>query len=210
MTSETTQETAIARRVTDAQTAAHAIVVRDDREMEQADHMAVGLAGLLKEINSTWEPHVKRALEQHRGLIAEQKRYAEPVEAARKTLKAKIAAYLDERARAIREREQRMEAELRLAAEREREAEAAAAVAAGEHDIAQAIRATPIEAPPVVLPSAPKTTTTIRRTWKFRVVDPAQVPAEYLTVDEGKIGRMVRAAQGQIAIPGVEIYSEAC
>jgi len=44
--------------------------------------------------------------------------------------------------------------------------------------------------------------------YKFEITDPSQIPAEYLTPDEQKIGRVVRATKGEITIPGVKIYSE--
>jgi len=44
--------------------------------------------------------------------------------------------------------------------------------------------------------------------WSFRITNPALVPREYLTVDEQKIGAVVRALKDQAKIPGVEVFSE--
>jgi hypothetical protein len=54
---------------------------------------------------------------------------------------------------------------------------------------------------------------TLVKSWNFRVVDPSAVPREFLTVDPSLIRSKVRDAQkagtiGELAIPGVEIYSE--
>jgi len=63
--------------------------------------------------------------------------------------------------------------------------------------------------PAVVVPERIETAgTALRHNWKFRVADPAAVPREYLMVDEVKIGRVVRAAGGQISIPGIDIYDD--
>jgi phage host-nuclease inhibitor protein Gam len=45
---------------------------------------------------------------------------------------------------------------------------------------------------------------TFVKVWKHRIVDASKVPAEYLTVDEKKIAKVVTA--GLRNIPGVEIY----
>jgi hypothetical protein len=44
--------------------------------------------------------------------------------------------------------------------------------------------------------------------WKFRVVNAAKIPRDYLCVDEKKIGAVAKATKGTLKIEGVEIYSE--
>ena len=44
--------------------------------------------------------------------------------------------------------------------------------------------------------------------YKFEIIDPSKIPAEYLMPDEQKIGRVVRATRGEIVIPGVSTYIE--
>ena len=44
--------------------------------------------------------------------------------------------------------------------------------------------------------------------WSFRVVDINQVPREYLVINEAYTGKMVRASEGKLQIPGIEIYDE--
>ncbi len=48
-------------------------------------------------------------------------------------------------------------------------------------------------------------TTTI---WKFEVVDFALLPDQYKMADEVKIGKVVRATKGTVAIPGVKMWPE--
>jgi hypothetical protein len=43
--------------------------------------------------------------------------------------------------------------------------------------------------------------------WAFEVTEAAKVPIEYQMPDEVKIGKVVRATKGTLAIPGVRIYS---
>lgn len=47
----------------------------------------------------------------------------------------------------------------------------------------------------------------LRTTWKFRVVDIRQVPAEYVAVNESVINALIRGKNGKREIPGLEIYS---
>jgi len=63
--------------------------------------------------------------------------------------------------------------------------------------------------PPVPIPPAPKTAGLAPRdNWKFRIVDAAAVPREYLIPDEVKIGHAVRTSKGLIRIAGVETYND--
>lgn len=44
--------------------------------------------------------------------------------------------------------------------------------------------------------------------YKFTIIDPSKIPAEYLIPDEQKIGRVIRATRGEVSIPGVKNYTE--
>jgi hypothetical protein len=44
-----------------------------------------------------------------------------------------------------------------------------------------------------------------QKVWKFEVIDPAQLPREYLTPDLVKIGKVIRAG---VSIPGVKAWQE--
>lgn len=64
-------------------------------------------------------------------------------------------------------------------------------------------------AEPMAAPTGIKTdngTTSLRMRWNFHVVDPGQIPRDFLAVDEKKIRAAV--AQGARVIPGVYIYEE--
>jgi hypothetical protein len=47
-----------------------------------------------------------------------------------------------------------------------------------------------------------------RKNWKFRIVDGRIIPRKFMVPDEVAIGKIVRASEGKIVIPGVEVYSE--
>ena len=64
-------------------------------------------------------------------------------------------------------------------------------------------------APTAPVVSTPKVSgISTRPVWKFEIMDPKLVPDEYKTIDEKKIGGVVRALKDLASIPGVRIYSE--
>ncbi len=46
-----------------------------------------------------------------------------------------------------------------------------------------------------------------RKDWTFEVVDPSQVPREYLLVDEVKLGKYVRMEKENASVPGVRFFA---
>lgn len=76
---------------------------------------------------------------------------------------------------------------------------------------AQAIVAQEVAAPMAVLvPYVPEKTqgASTRQNWKYRVVDAALVPREFLMVDEKKLGAYAKAMKADAAVLGVEFFPE--
>lgn len=166
-----------------------------------------------------------------RAINAEAKRAAGPLDEAETALKRALLAWRVEEQRRL-EAERRRVAEENAARERAaREREAALKAEAESKTLAEAQAAgfAPEEAaelaqleaadvsvpaplrevaPPDQLPTVKATAgaATVRMVWTFRVVDPALVPREFLTVDETAIRRAVAA--GARSIPGVEITEQ--
>lgn len=46
------------------------------------------------------------------------------------------------------------------------------------------------------------------KNWKFRIINSALVPREYLIVDDKKLGALARGTQGTVRVIGVEFYFE--
>lgn len=58
-------------------------------------------------------------------------------------------------------------------------------------------------------PAAPAPTTngiSTRQDWGFEVMNAADVPRDYLMVDEVKVGKIVRAMKGETNIPGIRVF----
>jgi len=152
----------------------------------------------------------------------------EEAEALQRKLDAEVAEAnrkSQEEARKRAEEEQRIKREKEEAEAKERgakEAELAALAKKQEEERQEAIRkaeaeakANAVTAPTVVSPvvqDAPRVTRTEagsasqRKTWTFKVVDPALVPREYLLVSDNLIRDGIK--QGVRSIPGIEIFEQ--
>jgi len=174
------------------------------------DSFCVNLKALEKEVDAAYDEHIAAAFQLHRSLTAKKKVYAEPIAEARRIAKDKLGAWNDEQ-RVIAEQNAAIaRAEALKKAEDEALARAERAAEFGDAKTAEAIISAPVVVEPVKVAAPVKTATVFQTRWKFRIVNAALIPREYLMADESKIGGVVRATKGSIAIPGVEAYSEKC
>jgi len=121
-----------------------------------------------------------------------------------------IRSFNDEQTRLREERERAIAEARRQADEARATNEAAALERAGEHQLAAAVVAEQLAAPPpmVVLPDAVKAAgQTFRRRWTFEVVTEAEVPRDFLLVDTTKLGRYATAMKDSAKVPGVRFFS---
>jgi len=56
--------------------------------------------------------------------------------------------------------------------------------------------------------AAPPLLKVAQKLLKYRVVNEALIPRQYLTVDHAAVGRVVSALGGRAKIPGIEVYEE--
>lgn len=124
-------------------------------------------------------------------------------------IKRKLSDYSREQQR-IQQEAQRKADE---AARKERERLAARARKAEESGKAEKAEQLAQQAETVTAPVVARETPKVqgvstRKVWKFRIKDRAKVPEQYKTIDERKIGGVVRSLGGDADIPGVEVYEE--
>ncbi len=190
---------------------AESLTVATDQQFEEGGGFLRGLKAIRKEIANTFDPISKKLHEAHKEVVAQKKRHSEPVEKAERIVKKKIGGYLAEKERRRREDEEKLREVARKQEEERRQEEALALEKAGKKEEAEAVIEEPVEAPPIVIPDTTPKVEGIskpREDWKCRVKDASKVPAEYMKVDEVKLGQVVRATKGTLKIPGVEIWSE--
>ncbi len=122
--------------------------------------------------------------------------------------RAQITAFNDEMTRVRVAREQAIAEARRLADQARATSEAAALERAGEHQLAAAVVAEAIAAPPphVVLPNEVKAVQSFRRRWTFEVVDESEVPRDFCVIDTVKLGRYAVAMKDSAKVPGVRFF----
>lgn len=184
------------------------VIDSNEKYLEAKNLRDTVLKDLEREVDEGYDEHISAAFKNHRDLVAKKKKYAEPIEEARKTLKGKMIAWEDEQEAKRKEAEENARTAAKKQAEAEQLKAAEEAEKRGETDTANEIINTPVETPAVVIPKEAPKLSGARVAYKFRVIDPAQVPGEYKVVDEKKIGAVVRATQGAVKIPGIQIYAE--
>ena len=146
-----------------------------------------------KELVKPFNDGVKAINSKARALIA-------PLNTIKSAIERKMLSYQDKK----REEEARERREAEAAAlEAAQKAEEEDRHADAEKIIEKAVEVKPKKTEAV---SAPEVTTTVRKTWKFEVINPGEVPRVYLTIDEGKIRLSVK--DGARNIPGVRIYED--
>lgn len=135
---------------------------------------------------------VRKIREHRRGLEADRDGLIKPLQSVVRKLRAKYKTPLD----LLTDAENHLRAAVIAYQERERAKQQAALVEAqSKAEVAAAVTAL-----------APRPEGYHERyTYSARVVDPSKVPAEYWTIDQAKLDRVVAAAKGEIEIPGVAV-----
>ena len=185
------------------------IKIRDQVSFNAANAFLRGVKGLLAKIAETFDPIVKQAHEAHRQAIEKKKQHEEPLLQAERIIKTEIGRYLTEQARI---RQEAVEKAQREAAEVERkrlaeiDAENAGKSEEAEKHFEEAIS---IEPPKPVIPPAVKVQGTyLRKELKWRVVDLAAVPHDFLMVNHAEVNMVFRSLGKAMNIPGIEVYEE--
>lgn len=180
-------------------------------EYEAAGAFLLVLKGLEKEINETFDPMIKAAYDAHRTIIATRDKHRAPIIEAEKIVKLKMGDFQKLEEKRIQYEEVRLREAAKKAEEEDRLRTAQHLIEEGREEEALMLLEEKVETPPIILPesSAPKIKGIVtREVWKFRITDPTKIPCEYHTIDESKIRQVVKATEGKIQIPGVEIYME--
>jgi DNA polymerase III alpha subunit (gram-positive type) len=209
----------------------------------EAGARLTSIKAMLRKIESVFQPHITRAHEAHKALVAERRVhetllltaetrlksalvvYQNEQERIRLEQEAKLRAAADAEAARIREQAAQAEAAARTKAEELRRQQEEAARAGRAAEAARlAARATATEEKgaekaavlqeraamiptPVVEIQTPKVEgVSTRETWNFEITDRKLVPDEYKSVDERKIGAVVRAMKEATNIPGVRVF----
>jgi len=213
-------------------------MIRDDEHRDAAMTFGVRVKRMRELVADLFDDPVAQAHKLHKSLCSRRKTLDDPLDEAERAVKRGIGGY-EQRKRdeieAIRRKEMeeaRRQAELaeierqkaiddaRKSAEDARLKQAEELEAQGKHDLANRVMEAPVmvQAPPPVQVHEPVAVTpkyeppvgaSVRKTWKYRIVDPNMIPREYLVPNETLIGGIARTMKEKASIPGIEFYSEA-
>ena len=202
-------ETKLKKEAADITGRATALVVKDQESYDGAAVLLKAVIVLKRDINAYHKPWIDDAKESLRKMKERLALMIDPLEAAEDVLRKKTGDYDAEKERERIRLEREAAEKARKEEEERRLVEAEALEKAGMKEEAEQVLDTPIAVPKPVIQNhqraAGMTTVT---TWKFTVENPNIVPREYLMVDEVKIGKLVRAQEGAIAIPGVRVWAD--
>lgn len=190
------------------------VTVTSPEECLFAEEMLAECRAMELEIHAAFDPIVERAFAAHKSAVAQLKKYIEPIEAGRKAIKGKIAAYRNEAERARLQAQMQAQAEARRIAEERALAEAIQAEADGDIATANAIMEEPVYVPPVIVQrTAPPATrlSAERSTWRAEEVDLMELiravasgsqPASLLMGNMIAINARARTDKHRFCLPG--------
>ena len=209
---------AIAAESTGILTAAQTFKIVNPAQYEEAGERLKAIKALSKKIDETFDPHIKRAFENHRALVAEKKTHQTPLQTAEALLKRAVLSYQ------VAEETKRREAEARAqeVARKEREKleeRARKAEASGKVEKAEALT---IAAATVIQPTIASTTPKLagistRTSYRAEVVDKLElvkavaagtVPLNALDANMPFLNNQARAMKETLAYPGVKVVQE--
>lgn len=192
---------------------AKALTIKDQISYDRAAEKLLGVRALIKQIDETFDPDIKRWHEGHKAAIATKKKVLGDLPAADATLVRLLGQWEMEQKRIQAENDRR---EQEAARRREEEARLALALEAEKQGAESATVQEILETPqPIQVPVARPTFqraagigASRKPVYRWRVIDQQQIPREYLKVDEVKINGIVRAMGAATRIPGIEVYED--
>lgn len=200
---------------------AKGLVIKTAADFEKAgDYLVSHIKDGQKKIDVLFDPTIKAAHEAHREACAAKKAMRDPLDEAERIAKDKLKAYKEEVARLQREAERKAIAEAAKLQEEaaKLQAQSAKALAKGDESKAQekaeAAEAASVQAAQVqvaaVAPAPLKKFAgfSIRKVWKWKVVDAARIPREYLVPNEAALNALAKSTKGSMKIDGIEFYEE--
>lgn len=199
--------------------ASKGLVIQNDKHYVSAGDFLKSLRDIQSEIRETFDPAIHAAHEAHKAVLAAKAKHAKPIEEAERIVKDKMLGYQDDRERQRRAEEARLREAARQQEEEDRNARAQQLIEAGKPEEALAILDQEVEPPPVILRAGvPKIKGVIQREGiKAEVYDlmalvkgvaSGAVPIALIEPNMKAINAMMRAADGKLKLPGVQVVPD--
>jgi len=187
---------------------ANAFVCKSPDDYKTGDQVVSECQALIKRIKAIHDPMCDAAYKSHKVATGTRKKLIDPIQEASKIIDTRLGNFkmawdrkiaaeqkiLDDKAKKEQE-----EAVLKQADEMEKEG--------APREVVDAVLETANEPAQAMKSETPALSSSNSRTpdWNIEVVDKKLVPDYYKTVNEGTIRTAVRAAKGNIKIPGVRV-----
>jgi len=185
--------------------------IANPQEYSRVAQMRGLIKDMITKIEADQRPGIDEAFKHHRNLLKNLTDKINPLQTKHATLGRLLVAFDIEQENIKRRRELEIEAEQKRKAEEEKQQLAKLAAEMGDEQLAKEIKGAPLDIAPVVVvketPSAKESGVSFREDFKFEIVDPTKIPCAYHTIDEVKIGKVVRAMKLATAIPGIRVFS---
>ena len=198
---------------------AKTLTIKNDIECRQAIEYEQGLSALMKWFDDIYDKPIKEAHLHHKGLVADKSKHITPVEEAKRLIKQKRIAYVDDQERLRKAEEARIQAEARKQAEEAALAAAIAAEEAGDSAEANEILSEPIHVPVVtVAKSTPSAGVSgaIKEIWSAEVYDlkalcvaiaDGKANIGYVEANQTALNGIARSLKANMQIPGCRAVS---
>lgn len=195
---------------------ADSMQITDHETYESAGKLLVEVKTKANQIKKYWKPLKENAAAAHKAICEREKEMLKPFTDAESIIKATMVKYqaaVEEQRRKEREEAEKRKQEealrlLQQAVEADEKGDAQGA--AMNMAMAQMVE----DMKPAPVAPAPKAEgTSIRKTWKARVIDANAVPAyanglEIRTINMTALNSIARMTNGTASIPGIEFYQE--
>jgi hypothetical protein len=186
------------------------LVVSNAATYASAGEHLKGYKALADRIKAYFEEDVERAHKLWKSLTTKRKAALDDVEAESERLRGQRQIWKAEQDRLQREAEQQESLNAQKREQDRLAAEAALLEQQGQPELAAAVieQAITAPAPVVVLPSFVPKDLPKRLVYKWRVINEALIPREFLTRDDKKLTAYSNAMKGAARVPGIEFYTE--
>lgn len=192
---------------------AKTVTITSGEQYRLAGELLLDIKRLIKEVESTFGPIKQKAHAAWQETIAQEKKARAPLDEAVGIISPAIIAYDQEQERIRLEQQRELERQQKQAEEDARIEEAAALEEQGETEAAEQVLTAPSVAAPVVVPSStPKVNgLSTRKSWDFKIIDPAKIGRAYMKADEVKIRAQVKALGPEAAklVGGIQVFETA-
>ncbi len=196
--------------------------ITDTASFRRVTAAGIDAASNIKNIEALFEPICQQRYTRWKKATSTRAEKLAPFEVVKSRASLLVGSYNHEQERLRRAEEARIQEQLRVEAEAEAKRQsdenaiqdAIELEAQGDKKGAEAVLNNPapvaVHVPAVVLPTqVPKAEgVSGSKIWRFRITNEAEIPREYLMVDEKKLGQIVRALKDKTNIAGIEAYPE--